>query len=125
MEQTSKQNKRWIWIGILLVIGIAGFLVISNWAAIGTSLANPMRKLLGVERVAQMESALFNAQDSLKQWQYRLGIGEPQSRPGKSSIIRGALPTPVQSVSPLLPKHLHCHHLLSSPLPLSHRRATS
>jgi len=62
-----------------LVIGIAGFLVISNWAAIGTSLANPMRKLLGVERVAQMESALFNAQDSLKQWQYRLGIGEPES----------------------------------------------
>ena len=98
MEQTPKQNKRWIWIGILAVIGIAGFLVISNWAAIGTSLANPMRKLLGVERVAQLESALFNAQDNVKQWQYRLGMAEPESPWGASN--NPAIPSPTNPDGP-------------------------
>lgn len=79
MDRKPQRNRRWIWIGVLSVIGIASILVLSNWAAIGTSLANPMRKVLGVERVAQLESMLFNAQDSLKQLQYRLGMVEPES----------------------------------------------
>jgi hypothetical protein len=79
MERNAQHTRRWIWIGIVLIIGIAAILILSNWAAIGTSLANPMRKLLGVERVAQLESMLFNAQDSLKQLQYRLGMAEPES----------------------------------------------
>jgi hypothetical protein len=91
MDRSSQRNKRWIWIGLILILGISCVLLLSNWAAIGTSLANPMRKLLGVERVAQLESTLFNAQDSFKQWQYRLGIAEPESpwavagNPGDSS----------------------------------------
>jgi len=92
MDRNSKRNKRWIWIGLILIFGVSCFLVLSNWAAIGTSLANPMRKLLGVERVAQLESMLFNFQDSVKQWQYRLGMVEPESpwdelnNPGVSSL---------------------------------------
>jgi hypothetical protein len=79
MDRNPKRNKRWIWIGLILIIIVSCVLVLTNWAAIGTSLANPMRKLLGVERVAQLESMLFNLQDSVKQWQYRLGVAEPES----------------------------------------------
>ena len=107
MDRNPKRNKRWIWIGIILILGISCILVLSNWAAIGTSLANPMRKLLGVERVAQLESMLFNIQDSVKQWQFRLGIAESESpweastNPGvsSSSDAVGLAPT-LQTPSP-------------------------
>ena len=79
MDRNKKRNKRWIWIGLILILGGSCILVISNWASVGRSLANPMRKLLGVERVAQLESMLFNFQDSVKQWQYRLGLTESES----------------------------------------------
>jgi hypothetical protein len=114
MDRNTKRNKRWIWIGIILILIISCVLVLSNWTAIGTSLANPMRKLIGVERVAQLESMLFNLQDSIKQWQYRLGIAESESpwettnNPAEASIsdpagFTVATPPPSPEPTEILP----------------------
>jgi hypothetical protein len=49
-----------------------------NWSAIGTKLANPMRSLLGVRAVAQMETFLFKVQDGIDGIKYDIGLAEPE-----------------------------------------------
>jgi len=75
----EKSKKRWIALGVLLALILLGFLVASNWAAIGTSLANPMRRLIGADNVAELEKKLFEIQDTISNWSYQVGLSEPET----------------------------------------------
>jgi hypothetical protein len=97
---------------ILIVLGIclAGAWGVRNWPAIGSKLASPMRKVLGVERVAQMETLLFEAQDRFNRWKYEAGLAEPevpwgaaQNLPGDPAFSTQVLPEAVPTASPMPP----------------------
>ncbi len=75
----SKQNKRTFWIILFGVLALSGALILANWRAIGTRLANPMRQVLGKERVAQLETWVFEIQDQVTQWKYALGLEKPDA----------------------------------------------
>jgi hypothetical protein len=87
----QKNSNRLIILGVVLITFIIGILLLRNWTAVGTSLANPMRKLIGVRGVAQLETLLFNLQDGFKQWQYNLGLAEAES-PWESPPDLASLP---------------------------------
>jgi len=74
-----KQKKRWIILGIVLFLLIVGFLFIANWRTIGKQMANPLRDLLGIERVAQLETAIFEVQDKIEGWKYDLGLAQAEN----------------------------------------------
>lgn len=77
--RTHHGKRRWIiFLSLIGVICLMGFLLVKSWSAIGASLAGPMRSILGIERVAQLETLLFNAQDGVKRLQYRLGMAQPE-----------------------------------------------
>jgi len=76
----SRWNKRRV---IILAI-IAGVIFLclfglQNWEPIASKMANPLRRLLGVERVAQMETVLFDIQDKINRWKYNMGLAEPKT----------------------------------------------
>ncbi len=75
----SKQKKRWITLGIVLFFVIAGLSFVANWRTIGKQMANPLRALLGVEAVAQIETVIFKVQDQIDQWKYDLGLAEAEN----------------------------------------------
>ena len=75
----SIQKKRWITLGIILIILIAGVLFLANWRTIGKQMANPLRGLLGVEAVAQIETVIFKMQDQIEQWKFDLGLAEAEN----------------------------------------------
>jgi hypothetical protein len=110
VERDQKSRKRLILIGIMLIVITVIILALSNWAAVGTSLANPMRKLIGVRAVAQLETLLFNAQDSIKKWKYDLGLSEPES-PWQVSAEVDSLPV----TSPTSSRNLQSTASLASP----------
>lgn len=78
MVPKSSSRKRVIIPVIVSIIIVIGILAVSNWTAVGTKLANPMRRLIGVRGVAQLETLLFNAQDGLKKLKYSLGLSDPE-----------------------------------------------
>ena len=89
---------------ILISIGIlatAGFVILLNWRSIGTQLANPMRQMLGIERVAQLESLVFELEDQVKQWQYKLGMDEPEMPSWALAVTPAPItPTSLPTASP-------------------------
>ena len=105
MSQGGKIKKRWVALGVLLALILIGFLVASNWAAIGTSLANPMRRLIGADNVAELEKKLFEIQDTISNWSYQVGLSEPETpweapQPASQSISAASgnelAPTPTR-----------------------------
>lgn len=99
MIDKLKNSNRLVFLGIVLITLIIGILLLRNWAAVGTSLANPMRKLIGVRGVAQLETLLFNLQDGIKQWQYSLGLaeaGSPWESPSDIANLPPANPAPTR-----------------------------
>lgn len=110
----NQHNKRAILLGVIAILLLVGGIVLANWRAIGTRLANPMRQLLGKERVAQLETFVFEIQDQVKQWKYKLGLEEPEtpswaiaaSTPANGALPATAtppLPTPTATPVPVTP----------------------
>ncbi len=100
-----KQKKRWIILGFVLFFVIVGFLFISNWRTIGKQMANPLRGLIGIERVAQIETAIFEVQDQFEQWKYDLGLAQAENPFGVTNSSAGGSATqaaelPVENLPP-------------------------
>jgi len=86
----------------ILIILIGSLLILLNWRSIGTQLANPMRKVLGIERVAKLESFVFNVQDKVKQVKYKLGMEEPEMPAWAVAVTVPAMtPTVLPTATPL------------------------
>jgi len=93
-----KQRKRWIALGIILIIVIAGVLFIANWRTVGKQMANPLRHLLGVEAVAQIETSIFKVEDQIEQWKFNLGLAEAENPFGAAANPMGDEPTSAPEV---------------------------
>lgn len=95
MENSPKRRTRRtvILIAILALIVIA-FVGLRNWSAIGTKLANPLRSVLGVRAVAQLETFVFNIQDNVDQLKYRAGLSEPEIPWDSAQAIETPAETP-------------------------------
>ncbi|MFN2234242.1 MAG: hypothetical protein ACK2U1_08430 [Anaerolineales bacterium] len=72
----QKNKNRWIILGIVLIFVVAGILLLANWRTIGKQMANPLRDLLGVEVVANIETVIFDVQDQIEQWKFDLGLAQ-------------------------------------------------
>jgi hypothetical protein len=60
--------------GFLLLV-----LLVSLFPGTGAALASPLRRVIGNEGVAQLETLVFGAQDKVQRVQYELGLVEPES----------------------------------------------
>ncbi len=101
MNQTIRQvRRRVILLSIVILACLLGFLALRNWSAIGSKLANPMRKVFGVERVAQMETILFDVQDRINKWKYALGLSQPEAPWGVADAPTPTTraPTPIPGI---------------------------
>jgi len=74
-----KQKKHWITLGFIIFFIIAGLILAANWRTIGKQMANPLRDLLGIQAVAQIETAIFKVQDQIEQWKFDLGLAEAEN----------------------------------------------
>jgi hypothetical protein len=59
---------------VLLAICIGGYIAIDIRPSLGAQGANMLRSAFGAEPVARLESAVFQVQDAIHQWEYRLGV---------------------------------------------------
>jgi hypothetical protein len=98
----QKNKRRWNILGFVLIFTIAGFLFLANWRTIGKQMANPLRDLLGIEVVANIETAIFVVQDRIEQWKFNMGLaqaanpfGEVSDSEGDGIIQATALPTQI------------------------------
>ncbi len=64
---------------VVLGVGVAGIILVTLFPGVGARLARPLRALLGVQVVAQMEMALFTLQDGARQVGYGLGLAEAEA----------------------------------------------
>jgi len=74
-----KQKKRWIILSIVLFFIATGLILAANWRTIGKQIANPLRDMLGVQAVAQIETAIFKVQDQIEHWKFDLGLAEAEN----------------------------------------------
>jgi hypothetical protein len=66
-------------ITIIILIAVIGMIILTLWPGLGASVARPLRRVIGNQRVAQLETVLFTVQDVFQQGTYNLGLAEPQA----------------------------------------------
>ena len=69
----------------ILLSCIASFAAVEVWPSFGARVADGMRKIVGPQPVAQLESVVFQVQDTVKRWQYRWG-GEEAEAPWENNV---------------------------------------
>lgn len=84
---------------VLVLLVLASFALIKKSDLSTAYFAAPLRQIIGKEAVAQLETWLFGAQDTVKQFSYEAGLAEPVA-PWQSSTLPGMVvmtPTPLPS----------------------------
>lgn len=82
---------------VLVVIGLVALTMWPNIGAIGAAWLWP---LIGNQGVAALETAFFTVQDTVRQWQYRLGLAQPTT---PWAIPSPQTPPPVLSIATITP----------------------
>ena len=59
---------------VLLATCLGGYFAINIRPSLGAEGANALRSVFGAEAVARLEDAVFQVQDAVRQWEYRLGV---------------------------------------------------
>ncbi len=75
-------------------------IIVSLWPGIGASVARPLRRVIGNERVAQLETVLFTVQDAVQQGSYGLGLSEPEAPWTVPTPDQAAAITPQPTLTP-------------------------
>ena len=89
------------WLFVVTAAGLAALLFLAaNWRSVGRQMANPLRQVIGVHAVAQIETAIFKIQDQFEQWKYDLGLAEPENPFGMVSSPEVENPAQPPSVIP-------------------------
>jgi hypothetical protein len=57
---------------IVILIAAVGMIVLTLWPGVGASVARPLRRVIGNQGVAQLETVLFTVQDLFQQGTYNL-----------------------------------------------------
>lgn len=111
-KKSISRRNAWLLIGLVLIVLI--LVIAKSWSAVGARLANPMRQILGIKRVAQMETFLFNIQDGIARlkvsvgldkeenpWETTAGQSAPLAPPSTHTPIPSATPVPVEATEAL------------------------
>jgi len=77
---------------ILLSVCIAGYIAIDIRPSLGAQGADVLRKVVGDQPVAWLEGAVFQVQDTFRQWEYRLGV--KPAAPWASALTATVSPSP-------------------------------
>ncbi|MBP7998550.1 MAG: hypothetical protein KA338_04780 [Chloroflexi bacterium] len=85
---------------IFPVLVVIGLVVLTMWPNIGAIGAAWLRPLIGNQGVAALETAFFTVQDTVRQWQYRLGLAQPTT---PWAIPPPQTPPPVLSIATITP----------------------
>ncbi len=104
----------------ILGVGAAGILLVSLFPGVGAQAAKPLRALLGVRAVAQMETVVFTLQDGVKQARYGLGLAQAEApwEAVPTVAVVAVLPTITPTAVPTMtPTPLPSDTAVSSPLP--------
>jgi hypothetical protein len=84
---------------ILLAMCIGGYVAIDIRPSLGAQGANVLRSVFGAQAVARLEDAVFQVQDAVHQWEYRLGVKPVVPWISALAII----PSPSTSLIPATP----------------------
>jgi hypothetical protein len=87
-------------IGVIPVMLLGAFLILTYWPSVGAQGADLLRGLLGDEAVARLEMVLFSAQDKVQQVEFKLGMVKPASPWQSAGNAQVAIPTVSPSLSP-------------------------
>jgi hypothetical protein len=60
--------------------------IVEIWPSFGALVANHVRNLLGPQAVAQIETIIFQVQDTVKHWQYQYGFEQAEAPWGSDAI---------------------------------------
>jgi hypothetical protein len=86
---------------VILALCIGGVAAIEIQPSLGAQGANTLRSVFGAEAVAQLEDVLFQAQDAVRQLEYRLGV--KPSAPWNPAAENISTPSPSANPSTLTP----------------------
>lgn len=122
LQKPSSFKRVWLATLLVLLFGCVGiFAAVEIWPSFGAQVANQLRTWFGPRLVAQMETVVFQVQDTVKQWQYASGLEEAEApwQPAAPSALppftASPSPTPLPSNSPTPSPPLPS---TSTPLPL-------
>jgi len=88
-------------VGILLVLAVAGlYLAATAFPSIGANSADSLRAVIGDQAVAQLETWIFQAQDSFRQIKYGLGLEKPAAPWQPPAAAQVPSPSPAPSATP-------------------------
>jgi hypothetical protein len=77
---------------LLVLIGISSAVfLINNWSSLAANMANPLRFVIGNEGVARLETILFTIQDTVQQWEYRVGRKQSDAPWQVSEVLPASL----------------------------------
>jgi hypothetical protein len=100
VKQKLRQRRIWLILGLFIVALLVGLVLLSTWSAVGASVATPLRRIIGNEAVAKLETALFTAQDLGWQWLYERGLAKPKA-PWEVSVAPATLMPPPLALAPV------------------------
>ncbi|GAB4581537.1 MAG: hypothetical protein Fur0022_42850 [Anaerolineales bacterium] len=103
------------WGGCLGVLAVVEF-----WPSAGAQMANVLRNLFGPRVVAQLETVVFQVQDTVRQWQYQTGVKQAEAPWGNTTPTEFAptQPTATASLPTGTPSPTPTHPIApSSPIP--------
>ncbi|NUM46260.1 MAG: phosphodiester glycosidase family protein [Anaerolineales bacterium] len=89
---------------LALIFGCVGTIaIVEIYPSFGAQVANQLRNWFGPRTVAQLETVVFQVQDTVKQWQYASGLEQPeapwQTTPSPTSPLPLFTPSPTPSPS--------------------------
>lgn len=90
---------------VMIGVGVTGVVFASLFPSLAAGAARPLRALIGVKAVAQLETAVFTIQDNVRQVRYEWGLAEAEApwqvlpTAAVAAALPTAVPTPVPSFS--------------------------
>lgn len=98
MNAFNRLQRATIALAAVLAVLALLFLLLSRWPGAGAQLATPLRRLMGNERVGQLETIFFLAEDRVRRWQYGAGWAEARS----PWVVEEAITPPVVATQVLV-----------------------
>jgi hypothetical protein len=87
--------------GLILIVLVGLYLAATVFPALGAQGSDALRSVIGDQAVAQLETWIFQVQDSIHQTEYSLGLNKPAS-PWQDPNTATAAPTTLPSDTPTL-----------------------
>lgn len=95
-------------LGVLTLVMLgAGYAVVNAWPDLGAQGAETLRRAVGDQAVAQLETLVFEVQDAFASLAYRLGLIHPESAWMVTPQVSGPAPMPLPAAATLRTAESH------------------